>query len=258
MQPGEVVRVDATCSCAATQGTATAFGHTVPLFRTDGSSGWRALIGIDVETKPGPYRVRVEFDSPGQPAASATRNLVVVSKAFPTRRLTVAARFVEPPAEEVRRILDEASRLQTIFASVTPSRLWQGTIHPPVTAAPAGSFGMRSVFNGQARSPHGGTDFPSPAGTPISAPAGGTIALAEALYFTGNTVVIDHGLGLYSLLAHLSRIDVNRGDVVGEGQVVGLVGATGRVTGPHLHWAVRLGGARIDPLSLMAIATPVE
>jgi murein DD-endopeptidase MepM/ murein hydrolase activator NlpD len=103
------------------------------------------------------------------------------------------------------------------------------------------------------RSPHGGADFPSASGTPIVAPNGGRVVLAKNLYFTGNTVVLDHGLGLLSLLAHMSAIDVKEGDVVTAGKVVGKVGATGRVTGPHLHWAVRLGGARIDPVAVLTL-----
>jgi murein DD-endopeptidase MepM/ murein hydrolase activator NlpD len=114
-------------------------------------------------------------------------------------------------------------------------------------------FGVRSIYNGEPRAPHNGADFASPLGTPVSAPGGGRVVLAESLYFTGRTVVIDHGLGLVSLLAHLSRIDVREGTDVVTGAQIGLVGATGRVTGPHLHWTVRLQGARVDPLSLIAV-----
>ena len=103
------------------------------------------------------------------------------------------------------------------------------------------------------RNPHGGADFLSPAGTPIRAPNAGRIAVARSLYFSGNTVIIDHGLGLFSTLAHLSAIDVHEGELVAPGQRIGLVGATGRVTGPHLHWAVRAADARVDPLSLLAV-----
>ena len=113
------------------------------------------------------------------------------------------------------------------------------------------------MFNGEPRQPHGGADFPSPTGTPIAAPGGGRVVLVRDLYFTGQTVVLDHGLGLYSLFAHLSAVDVHVGDVVEAGARIGLVGATGRVTGPHLHWAIRLNGARVDPLSLLdALAPP--
>ena len=122
----------------------------------------------------------------------------------------------------------------------------------PVAEPPTSSFGTRSVFNGQPRSPHTGTDFLSPSGTPIHAANHGVVALAEPLYFTGNTVIIDYGDGLYSLFAHMSEIRARVGDILEPETVVGLVGATGRVTGPHLHWGVRLQGANVDPLSLVA------
>jgi len=114
-------------------------------------------------------------------------------------------------------------------------------------------FGTRSIFNGEPRSAHSGADFLSGTGTPVKAPNAGRIVAARDLYFTGNTVIIDHGMGLFSMLAHLSRLDVREDEVVTAGQVVGAVGATGRVTGPHLHWALRAGGARVDPVSLLAL-----
>jgi murein DD-endopeptidase MepM/ murein hydrolase activator NlpD len=124
---------------------------------------------------------------------------------------------------------------------------------PPVPSTVASHFGARSSFNGQARSPHSGADFPSPTGAPIAAPNAGRVVLARDLYFSGNTVILDHGLGLFSLLAHLSVIAVHEGDRVATGQEIGKVGATGRVTGPHLHWGVRAGGARVDPLGVLTV-----
>jgi murein DD-endopeptidase MepM/ murein hydrolase activator NlpD len=115
------------------------------------------------------------------------------------------------------------------------------------------AFGTRSIFNGLPRTAHGGADFLSAAGTPVHAPNAGQVVLARDLYFSGNTVIIDHGAGLFSMLAHLSTIDVREGDRAANDQVVGRVGATGRVTGPHLHWAVRVANARVDPLSLLAL-----
>ena len=126
----------------------------------------------------------------------------------------------------------------------------------PVPQEANSAFGTRSIFNGKPRNAHGGADFLSPAGTPIQAPNAGRIAIARNLYYSGNTVIIDHGLGLFSMLAHLSAIDVHEGDRVTAGQLLGRVGATGRVTGPHLHWAIRASGARVDPLSLLAVLGP--
>jgi murein DD-endopeptidase MepM/ murein hydrolase activator NlpD len=179
----------------------------------------------------------------------------VVAKKFPTRRLSVDEAFVNPPESARARIDAESKETAAIFAASASSRLWTTFVRP--VPQPANSaFGTRSVFNGQPRNAHGGADFLSPAGTPILSPNAGRVVVARLLYFSGNTVIIDHGLGMFSMLAHLSAFDVHEGDRVAAGDRLGLVGATGRVTGPHLHWAVRAGGARVDPLSVLEVLGP--
>lgn len=252
VQPGEVVRLDVTCDCQPKGATATVFGQDVPLFPMRDGDAWRGLIGIDLDISPGTYPIAVVVDRVVQPPVTTTRDLAVITKRFPIRRLRVPARFVNPPESAIERIQDEAHRLQTLFQTVTWPRQWHRAFQAPARAQTTGSFGTRSVFNGQPRNPHSGVDFRSKTGTPVAAPATGVVTAAESLFFTGNTLVIDHGLGLYSLLAHLSKFAVKAGDRVRRGQIVGFVGATGRVTGPHLHWSVRLNGARVDPLSLIA------
>jgi murein DD-endopeptidase MepM/ murein hydrolase activator NlpD len=170
--------------------------------------------------------------------------------------LSVDEAFVNPPAGTEARIQQEAAALQRIWKTSAAERLWTGPFVRPVPGEAVSRFGTRSIFNGQPRNPHSGADFMSPSGTPIHAPNGGRVMLARDLYFSGNTVVIDHGLGVFSLLAHLSAIDVHEGDIVDADQIVGRVGATGRVTGAHLHWAVRIGDARVDPLSVLALLGP--
>jgi murein DD-endopeptidase MepM/ murein hydrolase activator NlpD len=134
---------------------------------------------------------------------------------------------VEPPADEIKRIAADAARLNALYKTTTGQSL-PGRFEAPVAAAPQNTFGARSIFNGQSRSPHSGVDFPSPLGTPIAAPATATVVLADDLFFTGRTVALDHGLGLISVLAHLSKIAVQVGDAVKSGDVLGEVGATGR------------------------------
>jgi murein DD-endopeptidase MepM/ murein hydrolase activator NlpD len=128
-----------------------------------------------------------------------------------------------------------------------------GPFEPAVPHAANSAFGTRSIFNGEARSAHSGADFSSPAGTPVKAPAGGRVLLARELYYTGRTVMVDHGAGIISLFAHLSAIDVAPDAAIRAGQVIGKVGATGRATGAHLHWTVRVSGARVDPLALLHV-----
>ncbi len=223
-----------------------AFDRDAPAFSV-GDRKWRALIGIDLDVKPGTYPVAAWVDD-----MKGVQNLVVTPKTFRTRRLTVDPDFVSPPASEARRIEEEAKLLANTWASSADTRLWT-QFAAPVPQPTNSAFGTRSIFNGAPRNAHGGADFLSPAGTPVVAPGAGRIAIARNLYFSGNTVVIDHGLGLFSMLAHLSSIDVKEGDQVTARQLVGKVGATGRVTGPHLHWAVRVGAARVDPLAILAL-----
>jgi murein DD-endopeptidase MepM/ murein hydrolase activator NlpD len=214
----------------------------------DGERTWRALVGVDLDVKPGTSHVTVEAG-----AARAAYDLVIVPRLFRTRRLTVNEAFVTPPASEQARIDREAALLAGVWRSPAAERLWTAPFVRPVPQEANSAFGTRSIFNGKPRNSHGGADFLSPAGTPIHAPNAGRVAVARDLYFSGNTVIVDHGLGLFSMLAHMSAIEVREGDAVTAGQILGRVGATGRVTGPHLHWAVRASGARVDPLSLLAL-----
>ena len=248
LQPGELVVLSIELNEAVDRIDVRAFDRDVVAYR-DGDRTWRALVGIDLDVKPGTYPVTVEADG----APPATYDLLVKARVFRTRRLTVDEAFVTPPASEQGRIDRDAALLAGVWSAPSAGRLWTGAFVRPVPHEANSAFGTRSIFNGRPRNAHGGADFLSPGGTPIHAPNAGRIAVARELYFSGNTVIIDHGLGLFSMLAHLSAIEVHEGDRVTAGQRLGLVGATGRVTGPHLHWAVRAGGARIDPLSLLAL-----
>jgi murein DD-endopeptidase MepM/ murein hydrolase activator NlpD len=250
IQPGELVVLTMTLPGPADVVQLHAFNREIPVYRVDAVT-WRALIGIDLGVRPGTYLASVQAISKPR-LLQATYSLKVLSRQFPVRVLKVDPALVNPPPEMEARIVREAAELERLWQSST-ERLWSGPFVPPVPSTVASHFGARSVFNGQARSPHSGADFPSPIGAPVAAPNAGRVVLARDLYFSGNTVILDHGLGLFSLLAHLSVIGVHEGDSVATGQEIGKVGATGRVTGPHLHWGVRTGGARVDPLSVLAV-----
>jgi murein DD-endopeptidase MepM/ murein hydrolase activator NlpD len=192
-------------------------------------------------------------------AFSSSHALKVAPVRFAVESLRVEPGFVEPPASALRRIETERERVAAIWKVPDEVRRWSGPFGPPVDIAARDNFGARRVFNGKSRPPHNGVDFSAPTGTPVAAPAPGRVALAGELYFSGGTVILDHGGGLFTSYFHLSRIDVEMGALVEAGQRLGAVGATGRVTGPHLHWAARFGGARINPLSLRRLPrwTPV-
>ena len=246
-----------TVRCACELAGVTVLGRPLraelPLFA--GADGeWQGLLGVDVDTAPGSYTLSIRANRRGGAALSLQHPLVVTRKQFDTRTLTVEPRFVEPPPDVQARIVREAERLNAIYATATPLAGFV-SMRVPLETAVTGVFGSRSVFNGQPRSPHVGVDFRGSVGTAIGAPAAGTIVLADDLYFTGNTVVIDHGQGIHSILAHMSVIGVTDGAHVAEGDVVGKVGATGRVTGPHLHWSIRLLGSRVNPLSVVEALT---
>jgi len=243
--PGAVARLTVTAPAASAAVTAETFGEAVHLLRA-GVNQWEGLLGVDLDQKPGTYPVTVSAIATGGARVSAAASVVVTIRRYATRKLSVSGRFVDPTPIELERIQSEAARLAAIYSGVSERR-WTGPFVAPVPGQATGNFGARSVFNGQARAPHAGIDYRGAVGTPIVAPGAGHVVLAENLFFTGNTVILDHGLGLFSLYAHLSRMDVVAGQTVTGGAPLGLVGATGRVTGPHLHWALRLGRARIDP-----------
>jgi murein DD-endopeptidase MepM/ murein hydrolase activator NlpD len=251
LQPGELVVLTLTPPAGTDRLRVSAFGRTIPAIEVE-PRAWRALIGLDLDVAPGKHPVSITARS-SKNTVEMIYDLVVEPRRFATRRLQVDAAMVNPPAALSARIQQEAAELGRLWDQSAAEQLWTGPFVRPVPDQANSIFGTRSIFNGERRSPHSGTDFLSPAGTPIKAPNGGRVLLARNLYFTGNTLVIDHGLGLLSLFAHLSAFAVHEGDVVSGGQIVGNVGATGRVTGPHLHWAVRANGSRVDALSLLAV-----
>ena len=253
VEPGEVVVLKVQASEPPASLRATAFGNLIRFYPSGMDDLWRGLIGIDLTTDAGDYPVAVRATTAGGATMRRTYTLTVHPKDFPTRHLDVDPRFVSPPPEELERIRREAREVAEVFRVSSGERLWSGRFLAPVPGQATSSFGRRSIFNGQPRRPHSGADFRAGEGMAVRAPNGGRVVLAANHYFSGNVVVLDHGWGLYSYFAHLSVIDVSEGELVARGTVVGRVGATGRVTGPHLHWTVRLNDARVDPVSLMAL-----
>ncbi|WP_109485865.1 M23 family metallopeptidase [Occallatibacter savannae] len=224
------------------------FGHKLEFFHRDGK--WIALAGVDVEAKPEATSLHITAQTPTGPR-DFTRTVEIHPAHYRTGKLTVAPKFVEPDPEQQKEITADSEIKTKIFAASAPQPLWQGSFHAPVKLPPTDSFGTRRMFNGKLASIHKGMDFRAPSGTVVRASNSGVVVLARPLYFEGNCVVIDHGLGLYTLFMHFSRIDVHEGQHVDAGDKLGLSGATGRVTGPHLHWAVRWQNAYLDPAKLL-------
>jgi murein DD-endopeptidase MepM/ murein hydrolase activator NlpD len=213
-----------------------------------------ALLGVDLEKAAGKYEFSVAAQLQGGERVSCRAALEVKEGHFATENLTVKKQFVEPNPEQEARAEAETKRLREIYDRVTPQRLWDGPFRMPLDGDVRGSnFGKRRVLNGHPGSPHSGVDFPAPTGTLVHAAQKGRVVLAEDLFFSGNTVIVDHGLGIYTLYCHFSEIDAKVGDEVAAGTVLGKVGATGRVTGPHLHWGLEVQRARVNALDLLTV-----
>lgn len=221
--------------------------YRAPVVRT--ADGWKAIVGIPLATEPG--RQSVKLVTPAIDDADRELAFEVAPKAYATQKLTVEPRKADPLPEDLKRIDAENERteraLATYSETLTPSWSWAA----PVPGVRSDSYGKRRVFNGLPRKPHSGMDIAAPTGTPIRSPAAGRVLETGDFFFNGDTVFVDHGQGVVTLYCHLSRIDVKPGDDVQAGDVLGLVGATGRVTGPHLHWGVSINRAMVDPALLL-------
>ncbi|RML35528.1 M24/M37 family peptidase [Pseudomonas syringae pv. atrofaciens] len=243
--PGGVAVID--LGTGAQAPTATYQGKPVLVVKEQGTR-WLAIVGIPLTVKPGTQQVT---------SGGRTLNFTVGSKKYPEQHITLKnKRQVNPNPEDNKRIegeLAEQLRAYRSFSPGTPSNL---ILDKPVNGPLSSKFGVRRFFNGEERNPHSGLDFAVPAGTPIKSPAAGKVILTGNYFFNGNTVFVDHGQGFISMFCHMSKIDVKVGDLVPRGGVVGKVGATGRATGPHMHWNVSLNDARVDPAIFIGAFQP--
>jgi murein DD-endopeptidase MepM/ murein hydrolase activator NlpD len=229
-------------------------GRTAAFAHADGR--WLALIGVDLEAAPGTHVAKIVVRFGDERTETREQEIEIAAGTFPTTHLEVEPRYVELSAEDAARSAREDRTIAAIYATTTPERLWREPFAAPLDGVGDGrNFGHRRVFNGAPRAPHSGADLTATTGTPVRASNRGRVVLSQDLFFSGNAVFLDHGMGVYSVYLHLSEIRVREGDVVEQGAVVGLAGATGRVTGPHLHWGVRVLGARVDPFTLLTLGT---
>jgi murein DD-endopeptidase MepM/ murein hydrolase activator NlpD len=213
---------------------------------------WDALVGIDMAQAPGTYKASIRLASAGGgPERDKTATIRVLPQAFGEERLTVADSQVHLSANDLARANREKARISSLLSEETGKRLWEGPFLVPVEGRPGSPFGLRRWINGERRSPHTGMDIKAPEGEPVQAANSGRVALVGDFFFSGKSVFLDHGQGVYSMYFHLSKIQVVEGQELEKGEVLGLVGMTGRATGPHLHWGVRVGGACVDPVSLV-------
>jgi murein DD-endopeptidase MepM/ murein hydrolase activator NlpD len=215
----------------------------VPVLVMRDAAGWLAVVGLSLETEPGERAIDV------REAGKDPRKIMfkVLPKQYRTQALKVAPGQVNLSPEDDARVKTEQEKTRAAMATYSPDAPATLRLHQPVPGPRSSSFGLRRVFNGESRRPHSGMDIAAPTGTPIKAPLAGKIIDTGEYFFNGGNVMIDHGQGLVTMYCHLSKIRVELGQVVKLGEVIGDVGATGRVTGPHLHWGVILNRTSVDP-----------
>jgi len=210
------------------------------------SGEWHAIVGIALSTKPGTHRLKINADND-----SRIIEFSVDDFAYEEQRIVIKdKRKVNPAPLDMKRIKKENQRIAEVKA-YRYKELLSGKFQLPVEGILTSPFGLRRFFNDQARRPHGGIDIAADTGTPVYAPATGLVVETGDYFFNGNCIFLEHGLGLQTFYAHLSKLHVKAGDKVNAGDLIGEIGATGRVTGPHLHWSVGLNGTWIDPNLLL-------
>jgi murein DD-endopeptidase MepM/ murein hydrolase activator NlpD len=210
------------------------------------------LAAIPLTASPGMSALNVEWPE-GAARRSERVDFEITAGRYGEEVLKVDPRHVKPGPQDLERIRREQEELKQIYASGSRSRLWQGRFQVPVPGEMHGPFGTRRLFNNELQSHHTGVDFRAQTGDPIHAAGAGVVRLSKDLFYSGNAVVIDHGAGVFTSYSHLSRIDVKVGQRIEKGQAVGLAGATGRVTGPHLHWGVKVNSVNVNPLTFIQV-----
>ena len=231
-------------------------GHSITFFPSGEHRVWYGLAGVDVEAKPGNYKLALEGTLADGTVVRLAQDILVEAGKYKTEKLTVPERFVKPDPETLRRIEAEKKVKEAAFSHETAEPEWSGKFVPPIDTTVSEGFGTRRTFNGKLASIHRGLDYHAKPGSPVTAANSGKVVLARELFYEGNCVIVDHGQQFFTLYMHLSHLEVTEGQKVEKGQEIGLSGATGRATGPHLHTAVRWQGAYLDPAQLWLLPLP--
>jgi murein DD-endopeptidase MepM/ murein hydrolase activator NlpD len=250
---GQVLVVKVKGEEQATEVKGTFLSRTIPFFREFRSgepAGHIGLIGIDMQDEPGTYELSVEVKQ-GEQAKQLSFNVQVAKEKFAVEHLKLPKDKVDLDEKSAARWKAEQQSVREALAENSRLKLWHSNFVEPVSGKRTGIFGSVRIMNGQPRNPHNGEDIGAPLGADVAATNDGIVRITVDHIFSGKGVFVDHGLGFYSMYFHLSEILVRDGDLVTAGQIIGKVGATGRATGPHLHWGVKLNGARVNPYALL-------
>lgn len=250
-QPGEAILVRLADNPPGLKTTVRFLGRDYPIDVQGNPATGLAFIGLDAALKPGRYELEVEDRTDDRGPLFLKRAVEILPKRFARKKLTVKDEYVFYPPEAEERIRREAELLTQLYGIRTPAWLGEGAFEPPHPGKALPNFGELRIYNGVPRSLHSGVDVEAGPNEIVRAANAGTVVYSGELYLAGNTVVIDHGLGVFTFYCHFSRLLVKRGDAVRKGDPIGRVGSTGRSTGPHLHWGVKIFDARVDPDSIL-------
>jgi murein DD-endopeptidase MepM/ murein hydrolase activator NlpD len=250
---GQVLVIKVKGEEQATEVKGTFLKRTIPFFREFRSgepSGYLGLLGIDMQDEPGTYELVVEVKQ-GEQVKQLSFNVLVAKEKFTIEHLKLPKDKVDLDEKALIRWKTEQEQVREALTENSRLKLWHSNFVEPVSGKRTGIFGSVRIMNGQARNPHNGEDIGAPMGADVVATNDGIVRITVDHIFSGKGVFVDHGLGFYTMYFHLSEILVKDGDLVTAGQIIGKVGATGRATGPHLHWGVKLNGARVNPYALL-------
>lgn len=251
-----LVRTSATAALSSIHGEFQ--GKKFPMAPGANKGTYEGLVGVDLNTKPSRYEMKVVATDGGGHSYSKGLPCKVEKADFPLQKLTLPRSMVDLDPKTLERVNRESKKLKALFEGVQTETLWRGAFVRPVEGELSGAFGVRRIINGQTKNPHSGIDLRADEGTPVVACNGGRVALVDEFFFTGKSVILDHGGGLYSMYFHLSETGVSEGARVHTGDLLGRVGSTGRSTGPHLHWGMIIRGARVDPLSFLRLTKHLQ
>jgi len=229
-------------------------GEDIAFYPQENGKGHEALIGVDLESPAGVYRLNIAVAG-GSRVSRRTFQIEVTKAFFGVQRITLPQELVHLDPQSLKRVKEEKKKMEALWAVRSQDRRWYGEFLAPVGGRINALFGVSRILNGERRGRHNGIDIKAQRGEKVLCVNDGRVVMVEELFFGGKTVVVDHGRQLFTYYMHLDRIAVSMNREVRKGDVIGTVGATGRATGPHLHWGVRLNGARVDPLSLMEVTT---
>ena len=230
-------------------------GNEFPFFKSSSPDPgeFQAILPVPYDRKPGPGVVTI-YIGEGADEKKAQVSLQVVEGNYSSEVLHVSAGKVNPTKKKVlARIIKEQAEVAEIYKKVTPTKFWAGPFAYPINSKVTSAFGTKRLYNGKLKNFHPGLDLKAPMRTPIYAPAPGVVVLAKNLFYTGNTVILDHGYGLITLYAHMNQIQVKTGQAVQAKDLLGLSGNTGRVNGPHLHWQAVVHRVKINPVGLVQV-----